>query len=63
LEQLNNATLEQLITLENPRVISHAAFSPEGNQLVGVSDEGDVLVWRVPSLAEIEAKEKAQRGQ
>jgi len=57
------ATWQQLITLENPRTISQAAFSPEGNQLTGVSDKGDVLVWRVPSFGEIEAKEKAQRDQ
>ncbi len=53
----------QLITLESPRAIGNAAFSPEGNQILGVSDEGDVVIWRVPSFAEIEVKERAQKAQ
>jgi len=54
-------TWQKLITLESPQEISQAAFSPEGNQLTGVSGEGDVLLWRVPSFAEIEMKERTQK--
>jgi WD40 repeat protein len=55
------ATPEQLVSLESPRAISRAEFSLDGNQLVGVNDEGDVLIWRVPSFEEIEKERtKAQ---
>jgi eukaryotic-like serine/threonine-protein kinase len=57
------ATWEQLVTLESPRGISRAAFTPEGNQLAAVSDGGNVVIWRVPSFEEIEAKEKGQSVQ
>jgi WD40 repeat protein len=61
LQVWNVATWEQLVSLESPRAISRAEFSLDGNQLVGVNDEGDVLIWRVPSLEEIEKERtKAQ---
>jgi WD40 repeat protein len=57
------ATWQQLITLESPRTISHVEFSRNDDQLIGVNDHHDVLIWRVPSFAEIEMKERTQRAQ
>jgi WD40 repeat protein len=41
----------------------HIGFSPDGNTLFAASLEGTVLLWRAPSLAEIEAKERAREVQ
>jgi WD40 repeat protein/predicted Ser/Thr protein kinase len=38
-------------------------FSPDGNTLFASSFEGTVLLWRAPSLAEIEAKGKERRAE
>jgi len=37
-------------------------FSPDGTTLFAASLEGTALLWRAPSLAEIEAKEKEKRA-
>ncbi len=56
------ATWKELITLERPdHGVQQIAFSDEGRQLIGRDLQGDLLVWHVPSFAEIEAKEQAQR--
>jgi WD40 repeat protein/predicted Ser/Thr protein kinase len=41
----------------------HIGFSSDGNTLFAASFEGTALLWQAPSFAEIEAKEKAQKGQ
>ncbi|MBI2925631.1 MAG: protein kinase [Verrucomicrobia bacterium] len=52
------ATWQGLITLEHPgESLREIAFSADGHQLTAVNSQGDVLVWRVPSFAEIEVKE------
>lgn len=40
-------------------VIMFVAFSPDGNSLVAISDNGTAHFWHAPSFAEIEAAEKA----
>ncbi len=55
------ATGQELITLERPgENLGQLAFSPDGSQLIACNSQGDVLIWRTPSLAEIEAKEKGR---
>ncbi|MBI4327574.1 MAG: WD40 repeat domain-containing protein, partial [Chloroflexi bacterium] len=55
------ATWQELITLERPgESLEQIAFSADGNELTARNSQGDVLIWRVPSLAEIEAKEKRE---
>jgi WD40 repeat protein len=39
--------------------IMFVAFSPDGNTLVAISDNGTAHFWQAPSFAEIEAAEKA----
>jgi WD40 repeat protein/predicted Ser/Thr protein kinase len=57
------ATWEELITLERKgETLDQLAFSADGNQLAAGNSQGDILFWRVPSLAEIEAKEKKLHG-
>jgi len=51
------ATGQQLIAVPFAREIRQVSFSADGNQLTGVSSQGDILTWRVPSLAVIEAAE------
>ncbi len=56
------ATWQQLITFEHPRMrFLDLAFSEDGNSLSAINYQSEVLVWRAPSLAEIEAKEKKAR--
>jgi len=53
------ATWQELITLERPgETLETVAFSADGNQLTARNSQGDVLFWRVPTRAEIEAAEK-----
>ena len=55
------ATWQELITLERQgETLNQIAFSADGNQLAAGNSKGDVLFWRVPSLGEIEAAEKAK---
>lgn len=57
-------TWQELLTLRRPGVtLDRLAFSSDGGQLTAFTPEGETLLWRVPSFAEIEAKEKGQRGQ
>jgi WD40 repeat protein/predicted Ser/Thr protein kinase len=56
------ATWRQLIAVQSAREIDHVSFSADGNQFTGVDSQGDILTWRVPSLAEIEAKENKQKA-
>jgi WD40 repeat protein len=53
------ATWQELIILplEGER-LSQLLFSADGHQLAARNSQGDVLFWRAPSFAEIEAKEK-----
>jgi len=56
------ATWQELITLERPgESLRQLAFSADGHQLAALNSKGDVLIWRVPTLAEIEAKERKER--
>ena len=56
-------TGQELITLERSgENLRQLAFSPEGNQLIARNSQGDVLLWRVPSFADIQTKERAQRA-
>jgi len=53
------ATWAELITLEHPgEQLEELAFSSDDNQLTGRNTKGDLLLWRVPSGTEIEAKER-----
>ena len=40
--------------------LGQIAFSADGNQLIARNSQGDILTWRAPSFAEIEAKQKGQ---
>ena len=56
------ATWQELISLERPgEQLKQLAFSTNGSQLTALTSQGDLLFWRVPSFAEIEAKEKKER--
>lgn len=46
-----------------PAWYAHIGFSPDGNTLFAASLGGTALLWHAPSFAEIQAKEKAQKGQ
>ncbi len=58
------AIQRELITLEfNKRAVSPSyiiAFSPDGNTLASAVPFGPVLLWRAPSFAEIEARERKE---
>ena len=50
------ATWQELITLERPgEQLKRVVFSTDGSQLTALNSGGDLLFWRVPSFAEIEA--------
>ena len=60
------ATWQPLITLgRKGDTISRLAFTPDGNEIAAVNGQsrGEILRWRVSSLAEIEAKEKQGKAQ
>ncbi|MHC1765136.1 MAG: hypothetical protein AB9869_12690 [Verrucomicrobiia bacterium] len=58
------ATWRELITLEcSGESIHQISFSSDGAQLTARNSPGDLLVWRVPSFAEIEASEKEKKAQ
>jgi len=63
------ATWQELITLERPgETLRQISFSADGRQITALSvkanaPQGDVLFWRVPSLAEIVAKGRKERSQ
>jgi WD40 repeat protein len=57
------ATWRELITLEHSgETIHQISFSTDGAQLTARDSHGDLLVWRVPSWAQISAQEKGQRA-
>jgi serine/threonine protein kinase/WD40 repeat protein len=57
-------TWQELITLRRPGVtLDGVGFIRDGNQLTALTPQGELHCWRVPSFEEIEAKEKAERGQ
>jgi WD40 repeat protein len=52
-------TWQELLTLEQPgRTIKRLAFSPDGGRLFALNDQGDLLLWRVPSWREIESSQE-----
>ena len=56
------ATGQELITLERPgENLRQLAFSADGNQLIARNSQGDVLIWHVPSFAEIDEQERTRR--
>lgn len=56
-------TRQEAATLAAPGLLSESVtFSPGGRMLVAISRERVATIWRAPSLAEIEAIEKAQLG-
>ncbi len=56
------ATWQELITLERPgEQLRQLAFSADGSHLTARNSQGDLLFWRVPSFAEIEATERKER--
>ena len=56
------ATWQELVAWELPgESVVQIAFTTDGSALVAENDKGEVLSWRVPSFAEIEAKEKNER--
>jgi WD40 repeat protein len=55
---------EELATLEGKgSIIGGLCFSPDGNAIAAKNWMGAMLVWRAPSMAQIEAAEKAPPGQ
>jgi len=55
----NTESYQELLTLEGQgSMFTRTAFSPDGNVLGSVSEEGFLHVWTAPSWAEIEAAEK-----
>ncbi|MEK7677776.1 MAG: WD40 repeat domain-containing protein [Verrucomicrobiota bacterium] len=57
------AIWRELMTLERPgEAVGPISFSSDGAQLTAGNSRGDLLVWRVPSWAQIAAQEKGQRA-
>jgi WD40 repeat protein len=57
----DTATHQELMTLQaSSGWFVLVRFSPDGNTLVGYSDEGALHLWHAPAWAEIDAAEKAQ---
>ncbi len=55
-------TGREVVTLPGgPGLFVHIGFSPDGNTLFATRLEGTTLLWRAPSWAEIETKEKERR--
>jgi WD40 repeat protein len=53
-------TWQNLLTVSLPgESIKQLAFSQDGNRLFALTSRGDLLLWRVPSCAEIDATEEA----
>ena len=56
------ATWQELVAWELPgESVGQIAFSADDSALIAENDKGDVLLWRAPSLAEIEAKQRNER--
>ena len=56
-------THQELITLPSgASTITRLAFSPDGNKIIGLSGEGELLIWRAPSWEEIHAATAPQPG-
>ena len=56
-------THQELITLPSEvSMIERLAFSPDGNKIVGMSGEGEILIWRAPSWEEIKAATAPESG-
>jgi WD40 repeat protein len=55
----DSATWQEVVTLEGPgrAPVAQLAFSPDGNCLLALSEDGLLHVWRAPSLTEIDAAE------
>jgi eukaryotic-like serine/threonine-protein kinase len=57
------ATWQELLMLEcQGEPLTGLDFSADGQQLLARTSKGDLLVWRVPSLAEIAQRENQQAG-
>jgi len=58
---LDIATLREVLTLSGQgHDFCDVRFSPDGNRLMAVSDEGNLHLWRAPSFAEIDAIERGK---
>lgn len=56
------ATWKELITLERPdQGVQQIAFSDDGLKIIARNSQDDVLIWHVPSFAEIDEKERTRR--
>jgi WD40 repeat protein len=57
------STWQELITLERKgETLNQLSFSADGHQLTARNLQGNLLFWRVPSLAEIAQRENQQAG-
>lgn len=57
------ATWQELITIADPHEsLPQIAFGADGHQLTALTSQGDLLLWCVPSLGEIEGKEQKERS-
>jgi WD40 repeat protein len=52
-------TRQELLTLSGEGVIASLKFSPDGRCLLGINTAGVAQLWFAPTLAEIDAAEKA----
>jgi WD40 repeat protein/serine/threonine protein kinase len=54
-------TQREVLTLPGQgRVFCYTKFSPDGNMILAISDEGNLHLWRAPSFAQIDAIEKGK---
>ena len=51
-------THQELISLTSESTLTMAlAFSPDGNKIVGLNNDGRLHIWRAPSREEVAAAE------
>lgn len=56
----DDETRQELLTLSGEGVIAFLKFSPDGRYLLAINTDGVAHLWFAPTLAEIDAGEKAE---
>ena len=50
----------QIATLNGQGTLFEVSFSPDGNMIMAITEEGHLHLWRAPAWEEIEAAESAR---